>query len=36
VPVAWLNRQGHALPPDIPAPDLEVASLTELLPILVG
>lgn len=36
VPVAWLNRQGHALPPDMPAPDLEVASLTELLPILVG
>jgi len=36
VPVAWLNRQGHALPPDMPSPDLEVASLTELLPILVG
>ena len=36
VPVAWLNRQGHPLPPDMPAPDLEVASLTELLPILVG
>jgi 2-haloalkanoic acid dehalogenase type II len=36
VPVAWLNRHGHALPPDMPAPDLEIASLTELLPILVG
>ncbi|HJX61743.1 MAG TPA: HAD family hydrolase [Dehalococcoidia bacterium] len=36
VPVAWLNRHGHTLPPDIPAPDLEVASLTELLPVLVG
>jgi 2-haloacid dehalogenase len=36
VPVAWVNRQGHALPPDMPAPDLEVASLTDLLPILVG
>jgi 2-haloacid dehalogenase len=36
VPVAWLNRHGHTLPPDMPAPDLEVASLTELLPILVG
>ena len=35
VPVAWLNRHGHTLPPDMPAPDLEVASLTELLPILV-
>jgi 2-haloalkanoic acid dehalogenase type II len=36
VPVAWLNRDGHALPPDMPAPDLEIASLTELLPILMG
>jgi 2-haloalkanoic acid dehalogenase type II len=36
VPVAWLNRHGHTLPPDMPAPDLEIASLTELLPILVG
>jgi len=36
VPVAWVNRGGHALPPDMPAPDLEVRSLTELLPILVG
>jgi 2-haloacid dehalogenase len=36
VPVAWLNRHGDTLPPDMPAPDLEVASLTELLPILVG
>lgn len=36
VPVAWLNRQGHALPPDMPTPDLEVASLTDLAAILVG
>jgi 2-haloacid dehalogenase len=36
MPVAWLNRYGHTLPPEMPAPDLEVASLTELLPILVG
>ena len=36
VPVVWLNRHGHTLPPDMPTPDLEVASLTELLPILVG
>ncbi len=36
VPVAWLNRNGQPLPPDMPAPDLEVASLTELLPVLVG
>ena len=34
VPVAWLNRHGHTLPPDMPTPDLEVASLMELLPIL--
>ena len=36
VPVVWLNRHGHDLPPDMPTPDLEVASLTELLPILMG
>ena len=36
VPVVWLNRHGHVLPPDMPTPDLEVASLTELLPVLVG
>jgi putative hydrolase of the HAD superfamily len=36
LPVAWLNRYGHTLPPEMPAPDLEIASLTELLPILVG
>jgi len=36
VPVAWLNRSGHRLPGDVPAPDVEVASLTELLTILVA
>jgi 2-haloalkanoic acid dehalogenase type II len=36
VPVAWLNRHGHSLPTGMPWPDLEVASLTELLPVLVG
>ena len=36
VPVAWLNRSGHPLPEDMPAPDVEVPSLTKLLPILVA
>ena len=36
VPVAWLNRSGSPLPEDMPEPDVEVASLTELLTILVA
>ncbi|MFQ5878657.1 MAG: HAD family hydrolase [Dehalococcoidia bacterium] len=31
---AWLNRNGGTLPADIPQPDLEIASLRELLPLL--
>jgi 2-haloacid dehalogenase len=34
VPVAWLNRDGRPLPEGMPAPDVEIASLTELAAIL--
>jgi 2-haloacid dehalogenase len=36
VPVAWLNRSGHPLPEDVPEPDVEVASLRDLLGVLPG
>jgi HAD superfamily hydrolase (TIGR01549 family) len=36
VPVAWLNRSGHPLPEDVPEPDVEVASLRDLVAILPG
>lgn len=32
--VAWLNRNGGSLPADVPRPDLELASLRELLSLL--
>lgn len=31
MPVAWLNRYGATLPPDVPRPDLEVKDLRELV-----
>ena len=34
MPVAWLNRQGRALRPEIPKPDYEIASLREVLGIV--
>jgi 2-haloalkanoic acid dehalogenase type II len=34
VPVAWVNRDGHQLPEGMPEPDVEIASLTELVAIL--
>lgn len=34
VPVVWVNRHGHPLPEGMPAPDVEIASLTELAAIL--
>jgi len=36
VPVAWLNRPGHPLPAGMPEPDVEVASLRDLLAVLSG
>ena len=32
--VAWINRDGRARRPDVPAPDFELADLTGLLPLL--
>jgi FMN phosphatase YigB (HAD superfamily) len=32
--VAWLNREGHALPDGVPQPDLELRSLSELVDLL--
>jgi len=32
--VAWLNREGRALPEGVPQPDLELRSLSELAPLL--
>jgi len=34
LPVAWVNRAGRRRRPDVPAPDFEIADLTELLLIL--
>jgi FMN phosphatase YigB (HAD superfamily) len=34
--VAWLNREGRALPEGVPQPDLELRSLGEVLKILQG
>ncbi len=34
ITIAWINRKQIALPPDLPKPDFEVSSLTELIPIL--
>lgn len=36
VPVAWLNRPGRSLPAGMPEPDVEVASLRDLLAVLSG
>ncbi|MGQ9571676.1 MAG: HAD family hydrolase [Dehalococcoidia bacterium] len=36
VPVAWLNRYRRPLPKDMPAPDLEIASLRDLVATLLG
>ena len=36
VPVTWLNRPGHPLPAGMPEPDVEVASLRDLLAVLSG
>jgi 2-haloacid dehalogenase len=36
VPVAWLNRSGRALPEGVPEPDVEVASLGDLVAVLLG
>ncbi len=34
MPVVWLNRDGRTLPPEVPPPDAEIASLSDLLPLL--
>lgn len=35
MPAAWLNPNGDALPPGIPAPDYELRALTDLGPLLL-